>query len=255
MNDAWDPQQYERFREERQAPFYDLLKLVLPKKSMRIVDLGCGTGELTREMHRHFKAAETVGVDASDAMLAKSTELDEKGLSFRKGRIEDVDATEQFDLVLSNAALHWVPDHARILERLTRSVAENGQLAVQMPANVDHPSRVVADELAREEPYRSALGGEGVRQYTLPVERYATLLHELGYRKQHVKLQVYAHRLAKRDDVVEWVKGAMLTDLKRMGDELYEQFLVKYRERLLPRLVEKRPYLYTFKRIFFWAER
>lgn len=246
--DSWDPSQYDRFREERQQPFYDLLKLVLARKTMRIVDLGCGTGELTREMHRHFKAASTLGIDSSESMLARAAEVNEPGVTFARGNLEDV--AGEFDLVLSNAALHWVDDHASVLAKLTQSVATGGQLAIQMPANQDHPSHVVASALAQE------MTGEGVRQYVLPVERYAVVLHALGYRKQSVHMQVYAHRLPTRIGVVEWVKGAMLTDLrKRMTESDYAKFLDEYIARLLPQLEDTKPYLYTFKRIFLWAER
>ena len=74
--------------------------------------------------------------------------------------------------------------------------------------------------------------------------------------EQHVRLQVYAHRLARRDDVVEWVKGTLLTDYeKRLPPELFARFLARYRERLLPRLSDRRPYFYPFKRILIWATR
>lgn len=256
MSDAWDPQQYDRFREERQQPFYDLLKLVVPNKGMRVLDLGCGTGELTREMHRQLKARSTVGVDSSAAMLAGATELREPGLSFRRGLIEETAEEGAFDLVLSNAALHWVDDHRRILGRLAGALAPGGQLAVQMPANQDHPTHAVADALAREEPFAGPLGGVGARQHVLPVEAYAPLLARLGFQSQSVRLQVYLHRLPSREGVLEWVKGAMLTDMKkRLNDELYEHFLARYRERLLPLLVDEKPYLYTFKRIFLWARK
>jgi trans-aconitate 2-methyltransferase len=256
MSDTWDPAQYERFREERQQPFYDLLKLVIPKRSMRVLDLGCGTGELTREMHRHLKAARTLGVDSSDAMLDKAKDVVDKELSFKKGLIEDDYESGGWDLVLSNAALHWVPDHDAVLAKLTRALAPGGQLAIQMPANQDHQSHVVAEELAREAPFKDALGGVAARQHVLPVERYAVLLHKLGYRNQNVRMQVYVHRLSSKDGVVEWVKGAMLTDLKRrMSDALYAEFLARYTERLLARLSDDVPYPYTFKRILFVGER
>jgi trans-aconitate 2-methyltransferase len=262
-SDAWDPDQYARFREERQQPFYDLLKLVLPKKGMRIVDLGCGTGELTREMHRHFKAQTTLGVDSSESMLAQSAEHDEAGLSFEHGLIESFPPRGElrgeegaWDLVLSNAALHWVPDHEALLARLTAALAPGGQLAIQMPANQDHPTHTIVDELAREEPFAGPLGGVGARQHVLPVEAYAPVLARLGYRAQCVRLQVYLHKLPSREGALEWVKGAMLTDVKsRLSDDLYARFLERYRERLLPRLEDTKPYLYTFKRLFLWAER
>ena len=159
MSDAWDPSQYERFREERQQPFYDLLKLVIPKKSMRVLDLGCGTGELTREMHRHLKAQKTHGIDSSSSMLERTKELDEPGLSFAQGLLEE--AGGEWDLVFSNAALHWVDDHEAVLARHTATLAPGGQLAIQMPANQDHPSHVVANEIATSPEFRDALGGVG----------------------------------------------------------------------------------------------
>jgi trans-aconitate 2-methyltransferase len=78
----WNPAQYERFRDERSAPFYDLLDLVEPRPGMRVVDLGCGTGALTREMHRRLTARETVGIDTSPAMLARSAAIAGEGLRF-----------------------------------------------------------------------------------------------------------------------------------------------------------------------------
>src|SRR5262249_42755330 len=109
--DAWNPAQYDRFRAERQQPFFDLLGLVRPQPGMRAVDLGCGTGELTSALHRRLGARETLGLDSSDAMIARSDRHAEPGLRFERGDIADFVASEPFDLVFSNAALHWLPDH------------------------------------------------------------------------------------------------------------------------------------------------
>ena len=66
---TWNPLQYERFREERSQPFYDLLALVRPKPAMSVVDLGCGTGELTRELHVRLAAQSTLGIDAEGRLF------------------------------------------------------------------------------------------------------------------------------------------------------------------------------------------
>jgi trans-aconitate 2-methyltransferase len=223
---------------------------------MRVVDLGCGTGELTRELHRTLRAAETLGLDNSDAMLQKSGEFAGDGLSFLHGDIAAFNAEGSYDVVFSNAALHWLPDHRGLFARLTRALAPGGQLAVQMPANVDHPSHAVAGQVADEEPFRGVLGGVSLREALLPPEGYAALLDTLGYTEQHVRLQVYVHHLESRDAVVEWVKGSTLTDYqRRMPPELFERFLARYRERLLPELAGSRPFLYTFKRLLLWGKR
>ena len=251
----WDPAQYDRFRNERSQPFFDLLALVQPRPSMRVVDIGCGTGNLTQVLHAQLNARETIGVDSSDTMLAQSSEVAGNGLRFEKGDLRDFHAERAYDLVFSNATLQWVSGHAELLDRLTRALADGGQIAIQMPANYDHPSHTVAAAIAAEEPFRTALHGYVRDQSVLQPEEYATILDRLGYRAQHVRLQVYGHHLQSRDDVIEWVKGTLLVDYQqRMLADRFAEFLERYRARLLPRLADAHPYFYPFKRILLWAQ-
>ena len=253
--DTWDPERYGRFAAERAAPFHDLLSLVRPVPGGRVVDLGCGGGELTAQLHRRLEAAETLGLDSSPAMLERAAGLAGGGLRFELGDIAGF-AEGGWDVVFSNAALHWLPDQAGLLGRLVACLNPGGQLAVQMPANHDHPSHVVATEVAGAEPFRSALGGYRRESPVRAPEWYAELLDRLGLAAQHVRLQVYLHHLAARDEVVEWVRGTLLTDYQsRMPEELFEEFLAAYRRRLLPRLSDTRPYRYPFKRLLFWGRR
>jgi trans-aconitate 2-methyltransferase len=252
----WNPEQYGRFQGERAQPFFDLLDLVQPRPGMRVVDLGCGTGGLTQELHRRLEARETTGIDNSPAMLAKSVVCAGDGLSFQPGDIGAFTSEGDYDLVFSNAALHWIPDHEALLSRLVAALTESGQLAVQVPANDDHPSHATAVEVAREAPFREALSGHVRQSPVLAPEVYATLLNRLGCKQQHVRLQVYAHELGSPEAVVEWVRGSVLTDYeRRLPAELWPRFLERYRERLLPRLADTRPFFYPFKRILFWASR
>src|SRR5262245_10801044 len=93
MSDSkWNPDQYERFRNERQQPFFDLVALLEARPALRVVDLGCGTGELTRHLHAALQAAETLGIDSSETMLAKSRAFAGSGLSFQRQGIESFDA-------------------------------------------------------------------------------------------------------------------------------------------------------------------
>jgi trans-aconitate 2-methyltransferase len=254
--DTWNPAQYERFRAERSQPFFDLLALVRARPGLRVVDLGCGTGELTRKLHDHLYARETVGVDSSEAMLAKAQAHAGGGLRFEKGDIAafaDVPG-DPWDLLFSNAAFHWVPGHDELLAKLTRALAPGGQIAIQVPAAHDHPSHLAAAEVAREEPFAKALQGYVRYAPVLLPEQYAHLVDALGYREQQVRLQVYAHHLESRDQVVEWMKGSLLTDYeKRLSPELFARFLARYREVLMPRLPDTRPHFFPFKRILFWA--
>ena len=252
MPDVWDPAQYERFRRERAQPFHDLLAMVEPRPGMRVADLGCGTGDVTLELHRSLKARETVGVDNSPAMLEKAPR--EPGLRFLLGEIEQFAPPEPFDLIFSNAAFHWVPDHPALFTRLRAALAPGGQLAVQMPMNDDHASHQTAFELARTHEFRRLLHGFERRPRLLEPAQYASWLHHLGFGRQHVRVQVYGHLLESREQVIEWVRGTLLTDYqKRLTPADWERFLERYRELLLPQLSEEQPFFYTYPRILIWA--
>ncbi len=250
--DAWNPEVYARFAAERRRPFDDLLALVAPIPGGRAVDLGCGAGELTRELHRTIEAAETVGIDSSDAMLERARPLAGGGLRFEKGDIGSWEANSGYDLVFSNAALHWVPDHPGLLARLTHALRPGGQLAFQVPDNFDHPAHTTAEDVAGEEPFRSALGDWGGKRprHVLAPEEYATLLHRLGYAKQLVRLQIYGDRLPSREDVVTWVEGSLLSEYRRrLSNSLYTRFLESYRGRLFATTPDERPYFLTYRRV------
>ena len=248
--DVWSPEQYERFRAEREQPFWDLLRLVSVPPGGAVVDLGCGTGVLTRALHLQVQAGETVGVDSSDAMLARAAEIDEPGVRFVKGDIGTWSPERPCDVVFSNAALQWLDDHAALLKRLSGFLAPKGVLAVQVPSNYDHASHTVAAEVALEEPFASATGGYTRESTVLRPEAYAELLYALGLRELDVRLQVYSHELPSTADVVEWVRGTLLTDYQpRMPEAMFDEYVVRYRERLLDTLGNQQPYLFAFKRI------
>src|SRR5262249_15116514 len=127
LPDTWNPAQYDKFQREREQPFFDLLSLVQAAPGMRVVDLGCGTGKLTRTLHEQLGARETIGIDRSARMLEKVRSADlSAGLTFDTGTIEDFPAARgRFDLIFSNAAFHWVEDHDALLARLAGALAPN----------------------------------------------------------------------------------------------------------------------------------
>ena len=260
MTDTWDPAQYDKFQREREQPFFDLLGLVQPQTGMRVLDLGCGTGALTRTLHEQLAASETVGVDRSEKMLAPArAQPQPAALIFEVGTIESLLAqpsSSRWDLIFSNAALHWVDRHEQLLPRLADALAPGGQLAFQVPAQHDTITHTVAQELTSIQPFASAFGGWRRSQPVLPPEAYARLLYRSGFRDPKVQLIVYPHVLASREDVVEWVKGTLLTEYKRrLPDQTYDRFVDEYRRRLLAQLEDARPYFFPFKRILCWGRR
>src|SRR5512133_1607987 len=125
----WDPNQYHKFQAERSAPFFDLLALVEKRPNLKAVDLGCGTGELTRQLGDALPASAVTGLDSSVQMLAKAAAFAGSGLHFEQG--DQAQLTGEWDLIFSNAALQWSEDHAELIPRLYRQLAPGGQIAVQ----------------------------------------------------------------------------------------------------------------------------
>jgi trans-aconitate 2-methyltransferase len=256
--DSWSPKQYDKFKDERSAPFFDLMSLVQKAPGSRVVDLGCGSGELSLELHRYTEASQTLGIDTSDEMLLMAEEFSQDGLQFHKENIQFWHSKNEFDIVFSNAALQWCPNHPAIFHKLKEALKEGGQLAVQMPMNHDYPTHILAHEMSHEEPWSSLLGVEKYEKNKtmLRLEQYSQLITDLGFKKKRVFLKTYEHELGSRDDVIEWVKGSLLTHFKsRLKEKDNEHFVSEFKKRLFTSLPDQRPFFYPFKRIFIWASK
>lgn len=261
-SDQWDPARYEKFGELRARPFWDLADLIEgddPARPIRsMVDLGCGTGELTRRLADRLAVERCVGIDSSAAMLERTTAFADDRVTFVEGDAGRWSEAGAHDLVVANASLQWIPDHPAVLARWAGSLRPGGQLAVQVPANHDHPSHLASVTVAEREPFLSAMGGasppDPVAANVLSPEAYAALLYERGFPDPHVRLQVYPQPLACSRDVVEWVRGTSLTRFfKLLPDDLHDEFVLAYTDELLARIGDRRPYFYGFKRILMFG--
>jgi trans-aconitate 2-methyltransferase len=252
---VWQPDVYERFKHARDQPFHDLLALCTASPGGRMVDLGCGTGSLTRLAHETLGVAETVGIDKSPNMLAEAAAQVVPGLHFVEGDLDTAEPDGSYDIVISNAALHWLPDQPTVLSRWVAGLRAGGQLAFQVPANFDHPSHTAAYDVAAEPEFASMLSASAEAEPgVLRPREYSTLLDRLGLAEQHVRLQVYPQRLPSSADVVEWTRGTFLTRWQRaLPPDVFERFVDRYRERLLEEIGDHRPYLFTFDRILCWG--
>ncbi len=252
----WDPAQYEQFKAERYAPFDDCVRLVTIRPKMTAVDLGCGTGELTRKLADLLPESDVLGIDSSAEMLARAQTFVRPGLRFEQKTIERIERAEgQWDLVFSHAAIHWVDDHETLIPRLLSLVKPGGQLVVQEPSNHGHESHVLIRVVASEEPFRSELGGFTRKVPVLGIERYAELLHAHGGTKLTVMEKVYPHVLPDADALAEWTSGtALVPYFERLPREMHNLFMDRYRARLRERFEDK-PLFYGFRRTIFAATR
>ncbi|HTQ25053.1 MAG TPA: methyltransferase domain-containing protein [Candidatus Binataceae bacterium] len=274
MND-WDPDLYHRFRGYRDEPFKEILArleagdtLAQAAERVRIVDLGCGTGENTAELARRYPGAATLGIDSSPAMIDRALKTREEvepalraRLDFALGDIRQFNAQEEhpreYSMIFSNAALQWTTEHREIFTRCFLALAPGGRLIVQVPANDQETAQVTLSAMASEEPWREALAGVRPPSATVAApEDYRRMLAEIGFTGIDCYYRTYHHPMGSPAEIVEWCRA---TVLRRYVDRLEATEREPFVEALTARLEKAYgtggPLIFNFRRLFIWARR
>jgi trans-aconitate 2-methyltransferase len=255
---TWDAAQYLRFAGERMRPAVDLLHRIPAELApRRVIDLGCGTGEITLALKARWPQAEVTGLDSSAAMLEKARGLGGE-VAWLQADIAGWSSAQPFDLIFSNAALQWLDGHEALFPRLLAALAPRGVLAVQMPRNFAAPSHRLMRETAADGPWRERLSGVLRTEPVLPPERYYDLLAPLAAELDLWETE-YLHVLGGETPVLDWVKGTGLRPLLDALTDADERaaFTARYQERLArayPRRSDGRT-LFPFRRLFLVAKR
>jgi trans-aconitate 2-methyltransferase len=254
----WDPEQYLQFAAERARPFSDLLARVGAEDPSFVADLGCGPGNLTRDLAARWPRATVEGIDSSPEMIgaAESAGTDPR-VTFTVADVRDWEPAEPVDVLVSNATLQWVPGHLDLLPRLVETVRPGGWLAFQVPANSADPSHTAMTEVATSNRWAAAFEGrDRARSAVAEPQTYLEVLADLGCAVD-VWETTYLHVLAGDDAVVRWTSGTglrpYLQALSSADDR--EAFLAEYRA-LVGRAYPQRPWgtVLPFRRVFVVAQ-
>jgi len=203
---AWSSQQYLMFEDERTRPARDLLAQIPLDQIECAYDLGCGPGNSTELIVSRFPDAQVIGVDSDDDMLSAARKR-LPDLEFLKGDLTNWQAEKPADLLYANAVFQWVPEHLSVLSRMLDSLKTGGVLAVQMPDNLNEPTHLLMEEVARSRNFTGHFGKTSLRRGTLPkAETYIECLSSKSARID-VWHTIYYHQLANAEAIVEWVKG------------------------------------------------
>ncbi len=227
----WDPTTYLRFGDERARPFFDLMARVRLDEPATVVDLGCGPGTLTETLARRWPAALVIGIDSSPEMISAAQTLATDRLAFAEGDLAAWAPERRVDVVVSNAALQWVPEHRSVLPRLVDAVAPGGYLAFQVPGNFGEPSHLILHELSADGRFAAYTAGLH-RPAAADGADYIADLSALGMEVDSWET-TYLHILPGPDAVFEWVSGTGARPiLQALPDDLRATFAGEYRARL-----------------------
>lgn len=251
---AWNPDTYNKFKDERFMPFYDLLALIKPRPGMEIIDLGCGTGELTGKLAGAFPDATVLGIDSSAEMLSKSKAFENDKVRFECRSIEEEAASgNKWDLVFSNAAIQWVEDHESLIPKIISTIRPGGQLVIQMPAQHHNISNRLLNALADEAPFNEILKNWKRLSPVLEIDEYARILFENGSKSMTAYEKIYPLVLKDSNAVYDWVSGtALIPYIERLDGDTKALFISRYKA-LLKSHFDKSPAFYPFKRILLEA--
>ena len=254
---TWNPALYRRFEDERTRPAQDLLARVTLAQAAHVVDLGCGPGNSTELLVERFAGATVTGTDTSEAMLESAR----KRLPQCRFELSDVAswrAPLAPDLIFANAVLQWVPGHAQLFPRLFSSLAAGGELAVQMPDNLNEATHRLMREVASVGPWASTLGdATRIRAPIPPADTYYDLL-AADAESIDIWRTTYHHPMASPADIVDWLRATGLRPfIDPLTDEQRAAFLSEYEHRIAEaypvRANGKR--LLAFPRLFIVARR
>jgi trans-aconitate 2-methyltransferase len=272
--DIWSPGRYRAYASHRARPFYELLDRIDVEAPSYVVDLGCGPGERTADLAARWPGAVVEGVDSSAQMIAEARRAERPGgrpraavgasggtgaagedapsLRFSVGDLAEWVPDRPVDVIFSNAALHWVPAHRRLLPGWVEALAPGGCLAFGVPGNFDAPSHVILRELCESPSWRDLLSGTVRHDVVAEPAEYLELLTGLGCEVDAWET-TYLQVLPGADPVLDWVRGTALRPvLDALADlAAREEFLAE----LAARLREAYPRgphgtVFPFRRIF-----
>jgi trans-aconitate 2-methyltransferase len=250
----WDPHQYARYADERSRPFFDLVDRIHAASPSIVLDVGCGSAELTATLIERWPSASVRAIDSSAEMVAAAPAV--AGLTVTQGSAQDVDA-RGVDVLVSNAALQWVPDHLPLLATWADQLAPDGWLAVQVPSNFGAPSHRLMRELADSPRWRGRLAGvlRGEESVATPAA-YLGLLADAGLAVDAWQTE-YEHVLSGPDPVLTWVRGTGLRPVLAALDAQEAAAFSDQYAALLRTAYPARPYgtVFGFRRTFVVAHK
>ena len=252
---SWDAQAYAAFSDERSRPFADLLARIGAAAPRDIVDLGCGPGALTAGLATRWPGARVTGVDSSPAMIAAAQTYASGRVSFVLGNLTAWRPEHPVDVVVSSAALQWVPGHRGLLPGLVEALADGGWLAFQVPGNFDAPSHRALRAVAADPAYAEHTA-DLVRAGVAEPADYLGDLTRLGCLVDGWET-TYLHVLQGPDPVLRWLQG---TGARPYLDALPESLRAPFTEALRDRLARAYPAqsygtVLPFRRLFVVARR
>lgn len=216
--------QYSQFSDARTRASVDLARHIPLTSPKRIMDIGCGLGNSTYVLKKRYPNAHIIGVDNSREVLNKAREYyPDLTFCYLDVAKDLVSIKQKYDLLFSNTAIQWIPNHAQVLRNMINIVNDGGVVAIQTPLQAGHPMHAIIQNVCQRDPWKEKL--EGIRTfYNLKEEEYFDLLSELSSDFTYW-FTTYCHRMPNYESIMELLKGiGMFPYLEKLNEEESKRF-------------------------------
>jgi trans-aconitate 2-methyltransferase len=254
---TWNAAHYLKYGDERTRPATDLAGRIDLAAPRTVVDLGCGPGNSTQVLRARWPEADVLGVDSSPEMIAAARE------SFPEQDWLIADAStwappEPVDLVYSNAALQWLPNHDALMRHLFGMVAPGGALAFQIPSGTFATVRTLIHEISRDAVWTDRMSGPRNALTMEPPSFYYDVLCGDATRLDIWETE-YQHVMESTTAIVDWMSSTGLRPfLAALENEAERNSFLSELQRRVSREYETRAdgrVLFPFRRTFVIAYR
>lgn len=237
MTHEFDGKKYEKASDHQKEWGTRLIAELNLKGSERVLDLGCGDGSITAQIAVLLPEGEVLGIDASEGMISRALPKERHNLNFRRLDINDLDFVEQFDVVFSNATLHWVKDHKRLLRNVRRSIRPGGLLRFNFAGegNCSNFFSVIQEAMARQE-FRAFFAGFEWPWYMPPLNEYHVLAESSGLQNVQVWGENADRHFPDEQAMIRWIDQPSLVPFLAHVDEQKKD---AFREFVVRRMIEE----------------
>lgn len=238
----WDAEDYKNSSSAQREWAIELISKLELKGNERLLDIGCGDGKITAQIALQLVEGSVLGIDSSEDMinLAKETFNSKKypNLNFILKDAQELDFMEEFDVIFSNAALHWVKDHSSLLIHIKDSLKPSGKILLQMGGKGNAESILkIADKMINDRKWKKYFEEFEFPYGFYSTEEYGEWLQKAGFNT--ILAQLIPKDMEKRDEseMAGWVRTTWLPYTQRVPEELQKEFI----EELIERYLKKYP--------------
>lgn len=239
----WDAEEYQKSSSAQQKWAIELITKMDLQGSERVLDIGCGDGKVTSEIATHLKEGCILGIDSSIDMIELATRTfplkEHPNLHFKLKDFQEIDYDSEFDLIFSNAALHWIKGHGDILKQIQKSLKHDGRILIQMGGKGNAKKILdLANEIIIEEKWNNYF----LQGFTFPYgfygpKKYIKWLNEANLKPVRVELISKVMVQKGVEGLKSWIRTVWLPYTQRIPEDIREDFI----DELATKYIEQNP--------------